>query len=440
MPSKPVFLHSLEHAGQTCEQKLELVRLAMTKKGADHLLISSLDDIAWLLNLRGSDIECNPVFLSYLILSKEGICLYINDSRVEADACKALASFGVELRAYDTVASDLGLLPTNSRIQFDPETTSHWLLESLPESTGIIEAVSPTNLLKAVKNDVEIASMMNCHRRDGVAIVRFMRWLENIIPTGNITEVDIDEHLESFRAQSSEFKGPSFPTIAGYGPNGAICHYRAEKASCLQIKPKGLLLVDSGGQYPDGTTDITRTFACGEMTDEEKHDYTLVLKSHINLAQTKFKKGTRGIQLDILARQPLWELGMDYSHGTGHGVGYFLNVHEGPQGISPSWQDVPLKPGMLITNEPGMYRTGEHGIRIENIMLVVEDIKTKFGQFYKLEALTLAPIDTQPLVMALLNSKEIKWLNQYHTKVNEALSPLLDGNDLAWLTQATRPI
>ena len=439
-PAEPVFLHGDEYAGQTREQKFELIRSAMAKKGADHLLISSLDDIAWLFNLRGADIECNPVFLAYTVFSGDSVRLYIDDKRIEAEALDALKASNVEIASYDAIAADLGLLAADSKIHLDPITTSRWLMESLPESISVIEGASPSNLLKAVKNEVEIASMANCHRRDGVAVVRFMRWLESVIPSGEMDEVGLDERLEAFRADASEFKGPSFPTIAGYGPNAAICHYRAEKSSCLKVKPRGLLLVDSGGQYPDGTTDITRTFACGEMTDEEKRDYTLVLKSHINLAKVRFKKGARGIQLDMMTRQPLWALGMDFNHGTGHGVGYFLNVHEGPQSISTRWLDVPLKPGMLITNEPGMYRSGKHGIRIENIMLVAEDVETEFGQFYRLEPLTLAPIDTRPLVMELLSTEEIEWLNQYHARVKAELSPLLDGDDLAWLKQATTAV
>ncbi|WP_263081365.1 aminopeptidase P family protein [Endozoicomonas sp. Mp262] len=440
LPAEKVFLHEDHYAGRTREQKFEQVRKAMAAKGADHLLISSLDDIAWLFNLRGSDIECNPVFLAYTIFSKDQVQLYINDARIEPVALQALKASNVVMRSYDAIAADLGKLAGGSTIQLDPATTSRWLIESLPESVQIIEGASPSNLMKAVKNEVEIASMKHCHRRDGVAIVRFMRWLEGAIPTRAEDEVSLDEKLEGFRAESPEFKGPSFPTIAGYGPNGAICHYRAEKATCLTVEPRGLLLVDSGGQYPDGTTDITRTFACGDMTDEEKRDYTLVLKSHINLAKARFKKGARGIQLDMMTRMPLWELGMDFNHGTGHGVGYFLNVHEGPQSVSPRCLDVPLKPGMLITNEPGMYRAGKHGIRIENIMLVTEDMENEFGQFYKLEPLTLAPIDTKPLVMDLLTGEEVEWLNQYHAKVLKELSGVLDGDDLVWLKEATQAI
>ena len=440
MPSSPVFLHKNQYAGQTSKQKLKLVRSEMMNKKSDYLIISSLDDIAWLFNIRGSDIECNPVFLAYTVLSQDNAILYINDNRIQKDALEALASSGVSISNYGQIAADLERLPKDSKIQLDPKTTSYWLMKALPKSITTYECASPSKLLKAIKNEVEITSMKNCHKRDGVAMVRFMRWLEGMIPSGKLNEVELDEHLEAFRAKDPKFKGPSFPTIAGYGSNAAICHYHAEKFSCLTIKPKGLLLVDSGGQYPDGTTDITRTFACGEMTSEEKHDYTLVLKSHINLATAHFKMGTRGIQLDMLARQPLWALGLDFNHGTGHGVGYFLNVHEGPQSISTRSLDTPFQPGMLITNEPGLYRSGKHGIRIENIMIVVEDVETEFGQFYKLESLTLAPIDTRPLVMDLLNAEDIGWLNRYHARVKLELSPLLDAHDQEWLQQATAAI
>lgn len=411
----------------------------MTAAGADHVLLTALDDIAWLFNLRGSDVECNPVFLAYAHITKNSAQLFINESRIDKSALRALKASSVELRAYSAIADSLSSLD-NTALLIDPATTSQSLFEAIADSVDVIETTSPARNLKAIKNPVEIKRMNDCHRRDGVAMVRFMRWLEDQISTGTLTEVTLDENLQAFRAMAPEFKGPSFSTIAGYGPNGAVIHYRAEEDTCLTVQPKGLLLVDSGGQYPDGTTDITRTFACGEMTEEEKKDYTLVLKCHINLARARFLRGTRGIQLDMLARQPAWAEGQNYNHGTGHGVGYFLNVHEGPHSVSQYFLDVALKPGMLITNEPGMYRNGKHGIRIENIMLVEEDIKTEFGDFYKLTDLTLAPIDTRPLLLDKLNSAEIEWLNNYHARVRRELSPLLEGGDLEWLTNATEAI
>lgn len=437
MPATQVFLHDDAIAGKTREEKLAEVRKSMMKKGASHLLITMLDDIAWLLNLRASDIECNPVFLSYALITDDSIALYVNDSRIDADALAALQKSGIELQPYDAIAADLEALSSHVKLMLNPATTNQWLVNALPESVKLIKAPSPTLLLKAVKNDVEIQRMGDCHRRDGAAVVRFMRWLEDNIPGGEVTELSLDEFLQASRARATEFKGPSFPTIAGYASNGAIIHYRADEQTCKKVEPKGLLLVDSGAQYPDGTTDITRTFACGPVTEEEQFDYTLVLKAHINLAKARFLKGTRGMQLDVLARQPVWEAGQNYNHGTGHGIGYFLNVHEGPHSVSPKWVDQPLQPGMLLTNEPGMYRNGKHGVRIENIMQVAEDITTEFGEFYKLVPMTLAPIDTRPVIRDMLTPAEINWLNQYHDTVRKELSPLLSGDDLEWLSKTT---
>lgn len=439
MPTNSVFLHSDEMAGKSREEKLAEVRQKMQDAGADNLLVTMLDDIAWLFNLRGSDVECNPVFLAYSLVTQDNVQLFVDDSRIEADALKALSDSSIELKPYASIADALSNLKTSSLL-IDPVSTCQWLVDAIPADTQTIEASCPVKHLKAVKNAVEIKRMSDCHRRDGVALVRFMHWLEKNIPSGAVTEVNLDEKLEACRADAPEFKGPSFPTIAGYAGNGAIIHYRADEKSCKTVEPKGLLLVDSGGQYPDGTTDITRTFACGEMTEEEKRDYTIVLKCHINLARARFLRGTRGLQLDILARQPAWAEGQNYNHGTGHGVGYFLNVHEGPHSVSPRWLDEPLKPGMLITNEPGMYRNNKHGVRIENIMLVEEDIKTDFGEFYKLTDLTLAPIDTRPLLKEMLSAEDVEWLNSYHEKVREELSPLLEEDDRQWLNKVTQAI
>lgn len=440
LPENPIFLHEDYYAGRTREEKIEQMHQSMLEVGADYLLVSTLDDIAWIFNLRGADIECSPVFLAYALFSKKGVCLYTNDSRIEKDALMALKTSGVTISAYDAIASDLCQLPVNSNLQLDPAATSYSLMAVLPDSIKVSEAATPSVLMKAIKNEVELERMTDCHKRDGVAIVRFMRWLETAIESGTTDEVEIDERLQVFRAEHKAYKGPSFPTIAAYGANAAICHYRAHKATCLRIEPKGLLLVDSGGQYPDGTTDITRTFACGDITAEERRDYTLVLKSHIALATARFKSGTRGVQLDAIARQPLWASGLDFNHGTGHGIGYFLNVHEGPQNISTKSMSVALEPGMLVTNEPGMYRDGKHGIRIENVMVVEKDIETDFGEFYKLKPSTLAPIDIRPLDISLLTATDIKWLNNYHEKVLDELSPLLLNDDLAWLIQVTKAI
>ena len=438
LPAAPVFLHPTTYAGKSLGEKLAEVRAMLELRKATELLITTLDDIAWLFNLRGSDIECNPVFLAYALITRDTATLFVNQQRIEPDALAALNEAGVELAGYDEIAERLTALSDDARLMLNPLTANYRLASVIPASVTLIEDRLPTTDLKAIKNSTEIARMQDCHRRDGAAMVRFMRWLENNIPGGTLDEVNIDLQLLAFRRESEQFRGVSFPSIVGYAGHGAICHYRADETSAYTIDSKGLLLVDSGGQYPDGTTDITRTFACGELTHEEKRDYTLVLKSHIALACARFKEGTRGIQLDAITRQPLWREGIDFNHGTGHGVGYFLNVHEGPQSISSRWFDVTLKPGMLITNEPGIYRDDKHGVRLENIMLVAEDVTNEFGKFLKLIPLTLAPFDTRPLLVELLSDAEIHWLNEYHQTVRRELSELLEGEDLQWLEHATR--
>ncbi|WP_257267235.1 aminopeptidase P family protein [Endozoicomonas sp. ONNA2] len=440
LPFEPVFVHQNIYAGKTLTEKVMEVREILRERRATELLITTLDDIAWLFNLRGSDIDCNPVFLAYALISPERITLFTNQERITADALTALAKSGVELAAYDEILARLSSLADNTRLLINPANTGYQLACSMPASVNLIEDRLPTTDLKAIKNSTEIERMKDCHRRDGAAMVRFMRWLKSNIPSGQLNEVNIDEQLLQFRSESKYFRGVSFPSIVGYAGHGAICHYRADQESAYPIQDKGLLLIDSGAQYPDGTTDITRTFACGEMTDEEKRDYTLVMKSHIALATARFKEGTRGIQLDAITRQPLWREGIDFNHGTGHGVGYFLNVHEGPQSISPRWSDVALKPGMLVTNEPGIYRDHKHGVRLENIMLVAEDIKNEFAKFFKLIPMTLAPFDTGPLVKELMTDTEINWLNRYHEMVREALSPELEGQDIEWLKEATKAL
>lgn len=438
LPAAPVFLHPTTYAGKSLGEKLAEVRAMLELRKATELLITTLDDIAWLFNLRGSDIECNPVFLAYALITRDTATLFVNQQRIEPDALAALNEAGVELAGYDEIADRLAALNDDARLMLNPLTANYRLASVIPASVTLIEDRLPTTDLKAIKNSTEIARMQDCHRRDGAAMVRFMRWLENNIPGGTLDEVNIDLQLLAFRRESEQFRGVSFPSIVGYAGHGAICHYRADETSAYTIDSKGLLLVDSGGQYPDGTTDITRTFACGELTHEEKRDYTLVLKSHIALACARFKEGTRGIQLDAITRQPLWRESIDFNHGTGHGVGYFLNVHEGPQSISSRWFDVTLKPGMLITNEPGIYRDDKHGVRLENIMLVAEDVTNEFGKFLKLIPLTLAPFDTRPLLVELLSDAEIHWLNEYHQTVRRELSELLEGEDLQWLEHATR--
>ncbi|MGB0361208.1 MAG: aminopeptidase P family N-terminal domain-containing protein, partial [Endozoicomonas sp.] len=379
LPTKPVILHDLFYAGKSIAEKLAEVREQMAIKKVSDLLITTLDDIAWLFNLRGSDIECNPVFLAYAIVSKNSVTLFTDSDRITTEALQSLSSSQIILEAYDGVFKHLSELPETTTLLINPASTNYKLASLIPSSVQQIEDRLPTTNLKAIKNDTEIERMKECHRRDGAAMVRFMRWLETNIPTGNLNEVNIDESLVQFRSEYKDFKGVSFPAIVGYAGHGAIIHYRAQKESAYKILEKGLLLIDSGGQYPDGTTDITRTFTCGELTSEEKHDYTLVLKSHIAMASAKFPDGTIGMQLDAISRQPIWAEGLNYNHGTGHGVGFFLNVHEGPMSVSPKIINVALMPGMVITNEPGIYRSNKHGIRLENVMLVTEGTANDFG-------------------------------------------------------------
>ena len=440
IPAQPVFLHQPQYTGKSCTEKLTEVRDLMAAQKATYLLIPSLDDIAWLLNLRGSDIACNPVFLAFVLISPESCTIFTNQARIEEEAMQALVQSGIQLQGYEEITAALAELPADGQLWINPDYTNSQLAAAIPAELSLIEQRLPTTTLKAVKNETEIACMVDCHQRDGMAMVKFLAWLDKTIPSGTLNEVNIDTHLCALRAESPLFKGVSFPSIVGYAEHGAICHYRATDESALSVQPKGLLLVDSGAQYPDGTTDITRTIACGELTQEEMRDYTLVLKSHIALASARFKKGTKGIQLDAITRQPLWTEGIDFNHGTGHGVGYFLNVHEGPQSISPRWFDVVLEAGMLVTNEPGIYRDHKHGIRIENIMLIEEDISNEFGTFLKLTPLTLTPIDTRPLLIDLLTTQETSWLNDYHRRVFDALSTQLQGEELAWLTQVTQAL
>ena len=441
LPANPIFLHSETYSGKSLSDKIAELRDILQQQKVTDLLITTLDDIAWLFNLRGSDIECNPVFLAYALISSEQITLFVNQERIEINAMATLAEAGVKLAGYDAIADALTALPADTRLLASPNNTSYKLASLIPAAVTLIEDRLPTTDLKAIKNSTEIERMKECHRRDGAAMVRFMCWLDDNIPTGKLNEVNIDEQLTRLRSDSEHFKGVSFPSIVGYAGHGAIIHYRADEASASTVNNKGLLLIDSGAQYPDGTTDITRTVACGEMSEEEKRDYTMVLKSHIALAMAKFRAGTRGIQLDAITRQPLWNHGMDFNHGTGHGVGYFLNVHEGPQSISPKWVDVALEPGMLVTNEPGIYREGKHGIRLENIMLVAEDVESEFGKFYRLTPLTLAPFDTRPLIRKIMMEAEIQWLNEYHAMVRKEVSTLLQEHHQAlnWLEKATAP-
>jgi Xaa-Pro aminopeptidase len=440
IPRETVFVHDMVYAGRTAAQKIEDVREMMAQKGANYHLISSLDDIAWLYNIRGGDVAYNPVAISYALISEEKAWLFINEDKVSVPVREHLSDNGVEIEDYERIESYLSRLGRGDTILLDPQRVNSWLYDSIGREARIEEDTAITTILKAVKNQVEIENLKKAHIKDGVAMVKFLCWLDNNLSKEEITEITVADKLEEFRSQQENYMGLSFPTIAGYGDHGAIVHYQADEESAYTLKPHGLLLIDSGCQYLEGTTDITRTIALGPTTPQQRSDYTLTLKGNIKLSRTRFLKGATGTNLDILARLYLWEHGIDYKHGTGHGVGYFLNVHEGPQSISPRISTVKLEEGMLVSNEPGVYREGSHGIRIENLLLVAGDIETEFGEFLRFELVTLCPIDLAAVEPDLLDEEEKKWLNQYHERVYNTLGPLLDEKERLWLKDKTRAI
>ena len=435
LPTEPIFRHDETFAGKSCADKLNDIRNEMSKKNASHHLLSTLDDIAWALNLRGSDVPMNPIFIAYLLIHPEGATLFVDSAKVDASIACYLTDYGVDTQPYDAVWDTLSSLAPDAAILLDPVNTSRAVIDALTIDT--VEDKNPSTLMKAIKNDTEIAHFRQALRKDGVAMVRFAKWLEENIPNETVTELLAEQQLMSYRAQMAGYKEDSFRTIAGYGEHGAMMHYAATDATNVTVKPGSFFLVDSGGQYPDGTTDITRTFAFGELTEQEKNDYTLVLQGHIELSMAVFKTGTRGCNLDILARSPLWKAGIDYGCGTGHGVGFFLNVHEKPHGFSQSLIDEPFRAGMVVTNEPGIYREGVHGVRIENIMLVKTHFETEFGLYLSFEPITLAPICTRGILLEKLTPEQRQWLNDYHQTVYKELAPLLDAEEVDFLRRKT---
>ena len=442
LPEDPVYEHDITFAGQSRTEKLESIRQALGRPG-DALLCSALDDIAWALNLRGSDIDCNPLFMAYLLISPAQATLYLSPEKISASLKNTLEADQVILRPYEAVWGDLERLDGSTRICLDPSHTSIALYSRL-DPERVAEAPSPIQHLKAIKNPTEIRHIRETMRKDGVALLRLFRWLESGLEDHQttITEYDVAQRLAAFRAEQPAYKGESFPAIVGYGPNGAIVHYRPQKESAAPIHPDGILLLDSGGQYLDGTTDITRTIALGIPTAEQKRAYTLVLKGHIALAAARFPEGTVGMQLDTLARLPLWMDGLAYGHGTGHGVGFFLSVHEGPNGFAASPTTsrgaTPFRPGMLTSNEPGYYPAGKYGIRIENLLLCVES--KEHPGFLQFETVSLFPIDTALVDVRLLHADELQWLNDYHQKVFDGLAPLLEATEVAWLKAKCHPL
>ncbi len=440
IPKKLVFLHGIKYAGKSRVEKLNKVRANMSTKGANYYLLTSLDDIAWLLNIRGNDVPNNPVVISNVLVGKDKCYLFVDGSKVTNDIRLELENDGIEIKGYNEIHQILNQLTKDDSIIFDANKTSISMYNSINTDTTKIEEPNITTALKAIKNEVEIENLRNCQVSDGLAMVKFIKWLKESVNREKITEISAQEMLESFRRQQDLFVEPSFDTIAGYKDHAAMMHYKANKETQYTLKDEGFFLVDSGGQYFDGTTDTTRTIVLGKLTEEEKRDFTLVLKGHSALSSVKFLEGATGSSLDVLARQPIWEYGLDYKCGTGHGVGFFLNVHEGPQGFRKEPNSVKLEKGMVITNEPGIYKEGKHGVRTENIMLVVEEEKTEFGQFMSFEAITYCPIDLDAIDKDMLTDKEKQWLNDYHKMVYKRLSPYLDDEHKAWLKKETREI
>lgn len=438
IPDNEVQLHPLEYSGELTSSKISRVRKYLSECGADGLLVTALDEIAWVLNLRGSDVHCNPVFVSYLLISPEKVTLYINNVKLSAEVNAYLTSEKIDVEAYETVVEGLRSY-TGKSLLVDMTSANYSLATAVPFEK-VCSGVSPIVSMKAVKNKVEQDGFRAAMLRDGIAMVKFLAWLKPAVEAGGQTEISLDERLTALRAEQPKFKGISFDTIVGYEAHGAIVHYEATPETDVPIESHGLVLIDSGAQYLDGTTDITRTIALGELTEEQRRVYTLVLKGHIQLDRCRFPAGACGSQIDALARAPMWREGYNYMHGTGHGVGSYLNVHEGPHQIRMEWRPAPLQAGMTVTNEPGIYLEGKFGVRIENTLLIVPAESTSFGDFLKFEALTLAPIDTAPIVLEMLSTEEREWLNNYHRRVYESLSPYLEGNEKEWLRKATLPI
>ncbi len=438
IPANPVEIQPMEFAGESVASKISRIRTALRQRHADGMLISALDDIAWTLNLRGTDVHCVPVFVSYLLISSQQVSLYVDSAKINDEVKAYLTENGISLYPYNKVAEGLERY-SEYNILLDGDETSYFLWKTV-KCQEIIAGNSPVPAMKAQKNDREIAGFRQAMLRDGVAMVKFLRWLKPAVEAGGQTEISIDRKLTSLRAEQHLFRDISFDTIAGYQAHGAIVHYEATPETDVALKPEGLILIDSGAQYQDGTTDITRTIALGPVTEEMKHVYTLVLKGHIQLELAKFPDGASGTQLDALARECMWREGYNYLHGTGHGVGSYLSVHEGPHQIRMEWKPTPLRAGMTVTDEPGLYLSGKFGVRIENTLLIKDYQTTEFGKFLQMESLTLCPIDLTPVDFSMLQPEEIEWLDTYHRDVFEKLSPYLEGEDLEWLKEATRPV
>lgn len=438
LPESPVRIQPLEFAGRNINEKLALIRQAMTGQHAEGLILTALDEIAWTLNLRGTDVHCTPVFVAYVFITTDSCTLYINKVKLTPEVSSYLKDSGIAIKAYNEITRDLPHFK-GKHMLLDRKIINCTLFKSIPQGCDVIDAQSPVAMLKAVKNQAEVEGYHRAMLRDGVAMVKFLKWLKPAVQAGGQTELSVSKKLEELRSEQPLFCENSFDTIAGYAEHGAIVHYEPTPETDMPLRPEGLLLLDSGGQYQDGTTDITRTIALGPVSDEARQDYTLVLKGHINLARVKFPQGSSGTQLDICARYAMWQNGINYLHGTGHGVGSCLCVHEGPHQLRMNYMPAPLLPYMTLTNEPGIYKAGKHGVRIENTQLIIPYCQGEFGPFLQFEPLTLCPIDTEPIKWEMLDRSEIEWLDNYHKYVYDKLSPLLDESHREWLSEATRP-
>ena len=440
IPENPVEIFPMAYAGESAHEKIGRIRQALRERHADGMLMAALDDIAWTLNLRGTDVHCNPVFVAYLLISSKDVTLYINQKKLTPEVMAYLKTEGVMVDSYENVTKGLNDY-FEYNILLDPDEVNYALYKTVVRER--VEEESPVKRMKTVKNETEIAGFRNAMVKDGIAMVKFLKWLSAYVgkpEISELSEISIDQRLTAFRAEQPLYRDISFDTIAGYGPHGAIVHYEATPETDVPLQPKGMLLLDSGAQYLDGTTDITRTIALGPLSDEEKRAYTLVLKGHIQIELCKFPSGASGTQIDILARKDMWREGLNYLHGTGHGVGTYLNVHEGPHQFRMEWKPAPLVAGMTITDEPGIYLEGKFGVRIENTLLITPYKETAFGKFLQFESLTLCPIDKTPIVRDMLLPEEIDWLNAYHQHVFDTLSPHLNVDETVWLREACAPI
>ena len=440
IPENPVEIFPMAYAGESAHEKIGRIRQALRERHADGMLMAALDDIAWTLNLRGTDVHCNPVFVAYLLISSKDVTLYVNQKKLTPEVMAYLKTEGVMVDSYENVTKGLNDY-FEYNILLDPDEVNYALYKTVVRER--VEEESPVKRMKTVKNETEIAGFRNAMLKDGIAMVKFLKWLSAYVgkpEISELSEISIDQRLKAFRAEQPLYRDISFDTIAGYGPHGAIVHYEATPETDVPLQPKGMLLLDSGAQYLDGTTDITRTIALGPLSDEEKRAYTLVLKGHIQIELCKFPSGASGTQIDILARKDMWREGLNYLHGTGHGVGTYLNVHEGPHQFRMEWKPAPLVAGMTITDEPGIYLEGKFGVRIENTLLMIPYRETAFGKFLQFESLTLCPIDKTPIVRSMLLPEEIDWLNAYHQHVFDTLSPHLDADETVWLREACAPI